>query len=115
MTADQTVERAADKLQQLANKLAGEGGLKSKLAQPLAEDADLIRRMKPSLIRARAEGKAPTPTSQKSGQTAATPSHPQLSPRPKRKRGGGVSPWLVVGVALATGIVLAKWIDRKGP
>ena len=42
MTADQTVERAAKKLQQLANQLAGEGGLKAKLAQPLAEDADFI-------------------------------------------------------------------------
>ena len=56
MTADQTVERAAKKLQQLANQLAGEGGLKAKLAQPLAEDADLIRKMKPRLIKARAKG-----------------------------------------------------------
>ena len=39
VTADQKVERAAKKLQQLANRLAGEGGLKAKLAQPLAEDA----------------------------------------------------------------------------
>ena len=45
MTADQTVERAANKLQRLANQLAGEGGLKAKLAQPLAEDADLIRKL----------------------------------------------------------------------
>ena len=59
MTADQRVERAANKLQQLANQLAGEGGLRSKLAQPLAEDADLIRKMKPSLIKARARGEAP--------------------------------------------------------
>ena len=34
MTADQKVERAATKLQRLANQLAGEGGLKAKLAQP---------------------------------------------------------------------------------
>ena len=59
MTADQTVERAARKLQQLANQFAGEGGLKAKLAEPLAEDADLIRKMKPSLIKARAKGEAP--------------------------------------------------------
>ena len=61
MTADQKVERAAKKLQQLANQLAGEGGLKAKLAQPLAEDADLIRKMKPSLIKARAKGAAQPP------------------------------------------------------
>ena len=52
--ADQTVERAANKLQRLANQLAGEGGVKAKLAEPLAEDADFIRKLKPSLIQARA-------------------------------------------------------------
>jgi hypothetical protein len=113
MTADQTVERAASKLQQLANQLAGEGGLKSKLAQPLAEDADLIRKMKPSLIKARARGEAPT--NLKPGQATVAPSSPQLGSRPKaRKKNGGPSPWIVVGVALATGIVLAKWIDWRG-
>jgi len=111
MTADQKVERAAKKLQQLANQLAGEGGLKAKLAQPLAEDADLIRKMKPSLIKARAKGEAPT--NLKPGQGTVAPSGPQLGARPKKK-GTGPSPWIVVGVALATGIVLAKWIDWRG-
>ena len=111
MTADQTVERAASKLQQLANQWAGESGLKAKLAQPLAEDADLIRKMKPSLIKARAKGEAPT--NLKPGQGTVAPSSPQLGARPKKK-GAGPSPWIVVGVALATGIVLAKWIDWRG-
>jgi hypothetical protein len=111
MTADQTVERAANKLQQLANRFAGEEGLKAKLAQPLAEDADLIRKMKPSLIKARAKGEAPT--NQKPGQATVAPSSPQLGKRPKPKN-GGPSPWLVIGVALATGIVVAKWIDWRG-
>jgi hypothetical protein len=113
MTADQTVERAAKKLQQLANQLAGEGGLKAKLAQPLAEDADLIRKMKPSLIKARAQGQAPT--NLKPGQGTVAPSSPQLGSRPKaKKNGAGPSPWIVVGAALAAGIVLAKWIDWRG-
>ena len=60
MTADQTVERAANKLQQLAGQMAAEGGIKAKFAQPLAEDADFIRKMKPSLIKARVKGEAPT-------------------------------------------------------
>jgi hypothetical protein len=111
MTADQTVERAANKLQQLANQLAGEGGLKAKLAQPLAEDADLIRKMKPSLIKARAKGAAPT--NLKPGQGTVAPSSPQLGARPKRN-GAGPGPWIVVGAALAAGIVLAKWIDWRG-
>ena len=132
MTADQTVERAANKLQQLANQLAGEGGLKAKLAQPLAEDADLIRKMKPSLIKARAKGQAPAaakPPVRDSGPAegvrgnrevpptrgATSPSSPQLGARPKtKKKGAGPTPWIVVGAALAAGIVLAKWIDWRG-
>jgi hypothetical protein len=112
-TADQKIDSAAAKLQELANRMADEGGVKAKLAEPLAQDADLIRKMKPSLIKARA----------KSGGTGATapappttaPSRLQLGARPKtRPRGGGPNPWLVVGVALAAGIVLAKWIDWRG-
>jgi hypothetical protein len=114
MTADQKVERAANKLQRLANQLAGEGGLKAKLAQPLAEDADLIRKMKPSLIKARAKGEAPT--NLKPGQGTVAPSSPQLGARPKAKKdtGGGPNPWVVVGTALVVGIALAKWIDWRG-
>jgi hypothetical protein len=111
-TADQRVERAANKLQQLANQFAGEGGVKAKLAEPLAEDADLIRKMKPSLIKARAKGEAPT--NQQPGKPRLSPTGPQLGKRPKRKSARGPNPWLVVGVALAAGIVLAKWIDWRG-
>jgi hypothetical protein len=111
-TADQKVARAADKLQQLADRLAGEGGLKSKLAEPLAEDADLIRKMKPSLIKARAKGEAPT--NLKAGATRVAPSAPQLGKRPKPRKARGPNPWLVVGVGLAAGIFLAKWIDWRG-
>jgi hypothetical protein len=113
MTADQKVERAANKLQQFANQLAGEGGLRSKLAQPLAEDADLIRKMKPSLIKARARGEAPT--NLQPGRATVAPSSPQIGgSRPNAKKSAGPSPWIIVGVALAAGIVLAKWIDWRG-
>jgi hypothetical protein len=113
MTADQTVERAADKLRQLANQLAGEGGLKAKLAEPLADDAELLRKMKPSLIRARAKGEAPT--NEKPSKPKLAPSSRQLGSRPKPKRnGGGPNPWIVVGVALVAGIAVAKWIDWRG-
>jgi hypothetical protein len=111
-TADRKIEQAADKLQEFANRASAEGGLKAKLAEPLAEDADLIRRMKPSLIKARLKGEAPT--NQKPGATVVAPSGPQLGSRTKPQKGGGPNPWLVVGVALAVGIFAAKWIDWRG-
>jgi hypothetical protein len=115
-TADQKVEHAANKLQQLARSFAGEGGVKAKLAEPLAEDADFIRKLKPSLIRARARGEAPT--SQEPGTAPPLP----VGPPPERKKrtkkkgggGGGATPFIVVGVALVAGIALAKWIDWRG-
>jgi hypothetical protein len=113
-TADQKVEGAANKLQRLANELAGEGGVKAKLAEPLADDADFVRKLKPSLIKARARGEAPT--NQKPGKTPLSPSSPELGKRRKRKRkrSGGPTPFIIVGVALVAGIALAKWIDWRG-
>ena len=115
--ADERVERAADKLQAIADSMAAEGGVKSKLAQPLADDAEFLRKLKPSLIKARARGQAPT--NQTPGSGTVAPTGPQLGKRPARKtasgaRRGGPNPWLVAGVALAAGIALAKWIDWRG-
>ena len=112
--ADQAVDRAADRLRGLADRAAAEGGIAAKLAEPLAEDAAFLRKLKPSLIAARVKGQAPT--NQPSGSGAPTaPSAPQLGKRPKRKRqGGGPNPFLIVGAALATGILLAKIIDWRG-
>jgi len=111
-TADQKVEGAANKLQQLANDLAGEGGMKAKLAEPLAEDADFIRKLKPSLIKARAKGEAPT--NQKPGKAPLSPTSPQLGKRKKPKKKGGPNPFVIVGAALVAGIVLAKFVDWRG-
>ena len=113
--ADQVVDRAADRLREIADRAAAEGGVAAKLAQPLAEDAAFLRKLKPSLIAARVKGQAPTDQPAGSGAPAA-PSAPQLGARPKRKKkkGGGPSPFLIVGAALVTGIVLAKVIDWRG-
>jgi hypothetical protein len=115
--ADEKVERAADKLQAIADSMATEGGLKSKLAQPLADDAEFLRKLKPSLIKARAKRQAPT--NQTPGTGTVAPTGPQLGKRPAPKSPSGAprsgpNPWLVVGVALAAGIALAKWIDWRG-
>ena len=107
--ADQLVDHAADRLQKFANEAATEGGLMAKLAEPLADDAAFIRQLKPSLIKARIKGEAPTGLPPRHGTVA--PSGPQLGRRPQ---GGGPNPFLVIGVALVAGIVLAKVIDWRG-
>jgi hypothetical protein len=113
--ADQLIDRAADRLRELADRAAAEGGVAAKLADPLAEDAAFLRKLKPSLIAARAKGQAPTNQPAGSGAPAA-PTRPQIPdrPKPKRAKGGGPSPFLVVGAALVAGIVLAKVIDWRG-
>ena len=110
--ADAAVERAADKLQAAAQRAAAQGGVKAKLAEELADDAAFIRKLKPSLIAARARGEAPT--DQKPSEGVVAPSGPQLGDRPKPPREGGPNPLAVVGAALAVGILLAKIIDWRG-
>ena len=109
---DQTIDRAADWLQRQANESAGQPGMKARLAQELADDAEFLRKLKPSLIAARARGEAPT--DQKPGTGTVAPTAPQLGPRPKPPGKEGPNPWLVVGVALVAGVFLAKWIDWRG-
>ena len=111
--ADQLIDQAADRLRVLADRAAAEGGLKAKLAEPLAEDSAFLRKLKPSLIAARAKGEAPTDMPTGSG-TPTAPTRPQLGSRPKRGDGGGPSPFLVIGAALAAGVVIAKLIDWRG-
>jgi hypothetical protein len=112
--ADLLVERGATRLQQLARRAAQRGdGIGEWLAEELNEDAAFLRKLKPSLIAARARGESP----------AAQPAPPVPGPPPqasradkpkKKKRSGGPSPLVIVGAAFATGILLAKVIDWRG-
>jgi hypothetical protein len=113
--ADLLVERGATRLQQLARRAAQRGdGIGEWLAEELTEDAAFLRKLKPSLIAARARGERP----------AAQPTPPAPSPPPqaraekprkeKKRRNGGPSPILIVGAAFATGILLAKVVDWRG-
>jgi hypothetical protein len=104
------LDTIADKARAASDRLAGSGGLKGKLAQELAEDAVFLRKLKPSLMAKRARGEAPTDG--QPGEARLAPSGAQLGGRSSPK--GSPSPFLVVGVAFATGIVLAKWIDWRG-
>jgi hypothetical protein len=113
--ADQTVESAADRLARFVREAQASGGVKAKIGDALAEDPEFLRKLKPSLIKARAKGQAPTDTPSAGPATPRpSPTGPQLR-RPKPKRpGGGPGPWLVVGAALAGGYLLAKVIDWRG-
>ena len=108
--ADAAVERGAEGLQSLSRRAAQAGGLRAKLAPTLAEDAAFLRKLKPSLMVARARGEAPT--DQPPGEPIVAQSGPQHGKRPKRN--GGPSPLLVVVAAAAAGVLLAKAIDWRG-
>jgi hypothetical protein len=105
------LDSVADTLRRKSQELAGQGGIKDKLAAELADDADFIRKLKPELIKKRAKGEAPTdhrPTE------VNAPSGPQLRKRPKPAKTGGPNPYVVVGAALVLGVALAKWLDWRG-
>jgi hypothetical protein len=111
-TGDEAVEKAARKLDDLAGHGAAEGGVKAKLADELADDAAFLRKLKPSLIVARARGRLPKDAP--AGGPRRSPSGPQLGPRSSGGKSGGPNPFLVVGVMAAAGVLLAKAIDWRG-
>lgn len=113
--ADLIVERGASFLEELSHRAAAEGGFAAKLAEPLAEDAVFLRRLKPTLVLARLKGQAPD-----NGQVEPAPAHPEPLPPPKpkakkeKKPGSGPSPVVVAAAAFAAGVVIAKFLDWRG-
>ena len=108
-TADTLVDRGADGLRELSNRAAKHGGMTQKLARPLAEDADFLRKLKPSLMMARAKGELPM---DEQPRPVEVPPASRGSRSEKSK--SGISPLVIVGAALVTGVLLAKWIDWRG-
>jgi hypothetical protein len=109
--ADLIVERGATRLQQLARKAAQRGdGIGEWLAEELNEDAAFLRKLKPSLIAARARGERPATPPAPPTPTATRPEQPKK----EKKRNGGPSPILIVGAAFAAGILIAKVVDWRG-
>jgi hypothetical protein len=122
---DLLMERGANGLESLSRKAAAKGGFAAKLADELADDAAFLRRLKPSLIKARAKGRAPIaraadreppPPSAPTAPSAPQITSPRRKPKAKKKRrsGGGPNPFVVAGVALVAGIAIAKVIDWRG-
>ncbi len=112
------LDTLADKAQAASQRLAGKGGIKAKIADELADDAVFLRKLKPALIKKRIKGEAPA--SQSPGEAPKAPSGPQLSDHPTEvktpeKKGGrgGPSPFVVIGIALALGVLTAKVIDWR--
>jgi len=110
---DLLVERGAGRLQQLADRMATRGdGVGEWLSEELRADAAFLRKLKPSLIAARARGRAPT--NQKPAAPPPATQRAASQRKPKRDGGGGPAPLLVVGAAFVAGIVLAKVVDWRG-
>ena len=110
---DRIVDGGADKLDTLAGKAAAKGGVAGKLADELADDATFLRKLKPSLIVARAKGDAPKDAEPGSG-TRPSPGAAQLASRQARGGKRRPNPFVVAGAAFGVGTVLAKLIDWRG-
>jgi hypothetical protein len=118
--ADASFERLSDWFARLSEKARDRGGLLAKAAPLLADDAEFVRKLRPSLIRARARGELPA-------ESASTEPRPaprtQLRPapgeaastnsRPGHSRKGG-SPIVVIVGAAAAGVALARLLDWSG-
>ena len=114
---DLLVERGAARLQAFADRAAARGdGVGEWLSEELRNDAAFLRKLKPSLMKARAQGDAPT-NQEPAATPRPSPKGPQLGSRPKKKRnkgGKGPAPLVIVGAALVAGIVIAKVVDWRG-
>jgi hypothetical protein len=116
--ADQLFERGATFLEQLSRKAASEGGFVAKVAEPLADDADFLRKLKPTLVLARLRGEAPTDGRVEAVSAVETPPPAPAPKKPekkqKKKSGGGPNPIVIAAAAFAVGIVVAKFVDWRG-
>lgn len=106
---DRRVERAAERLHDLAQKAADRGGLAGKLARPLKEDSQFLRKMKPSLVAARIRGEHPD-----DGYRPVVPPRPSPDEAIGGRKSDGPNPLPLVGAAAGAGILAAKAIDWRG-
>jgi hypothetical protein len=103
---DEMMEHGAERLETLADKAAERGGVGTKVADELAEDAAFLRKLKPSLVAKRVRGNAPPPSEPAVAQVRARP--------PAKRQSSGPNPLLVAVAAFALGVAIAKLIDWRG-
>ncbi len=106
---DQALEHAADTLETFVRESQRQGGLKAKVGEAFAEDPEFLRRLKPSLVKSRVQGK---PVAEPAA-GAPLPKAPR-PPRTQKAKSDGPSPWLVLGLAFAVGLAAAKVLDWRG-
>ena len=107
MTVDELIEKGAERLEQTSARLAGGNGFKARLRQELVEDAQFLRKLKPSAIASRVHGERPP---EDTGVVS-----PAAAPKPARSSsGGGPSPLLVIAGAFVAGYLLAKAVHWRG-
>ena len=139
---DELFERGAALLERLSRKAVAKGGFAAKVAEPLAEDAQFLRQIKPTLVMARLRGEAPTdgrveavtaeqtpppepgpphwaepsppPTAEPGPPPTAEPGPKKEKKKKKEKGAGGPNPIVIAAAAFAVGVVVAKFIDWRG-
>ena len=115
--ADAALDSASDRLRDLSGRLDERGGVPGKLAEPLAEDADFLPKLKPSLVKERLKD---DPTASSPAAEAPSTGKRRHSSRAEKKRSGGgkrggaKKTLPLVGAAFGAGVVLAKIIDWRG-
>jgi hypothetical protein len=107
---DQAIQSVADRLERLVSSGHRAGGMKAKVADRFSDDPEFLRKLRPSLIAARAKGQTPR---EDTAPPAVAPSGPQLERPKSQRRKRGINPWLVVGAAFAGGYLAAKVIDWR--
>jgi len=116
---DELIERGAALLEDLARKAARKGGSAAKLAEPLADDAVFLRKLKPSLVAARVRGENPDdgdatvvrpPIVAAGSEAHAPPAHDSG----RSGSSGGPNPIVIAGAAFVVGVFLAKFVDWRG-
>ena len=105
---------SADKRETVVTDAQPSGGVEAKVRDAVADDPDIVRELKPTLIAERIKTESPEEKSPTDDRPVA-PSGPQVSrPTAPGPHSGGLSPWAVLGVAFVAGYVLAKAIDWRG-
>jgi hypothetical protein len=115
---DEAVDRLSDWFAGMSEKARGRGGVVGKAAPLLADDADFVRKLKPSLVKARAKGENPAaPPTALSAAAEGRPGGAALEPSTPNSRSGartGPNPLLIFALAAAVGILLARLLDWSG-